>query len=58
MSFDRENMLLLLLSIRHSNASFFVSQHLSYGFVGDLCEEAIRKGFLIESRKELQLRED
>lgn len=57
MSYDLEDMLLLLLSIKHTNSSFFVMQHLSYGTVGDLCAEAIREGLIVESRKKLQLTE-
>ena len=57
MSYDLEDMLLLLLSIKHTNSSFFVMQHLSYGTVGDLCVEALREGLIVESRKKLQLTE-
>lgn len=57
MSYDLESMLLLLLSIKHTNSSFFVAQHLSYGTVGELCVEALREGLIIENRKNLQLTE-
>ncbi len=57
MSYDLEDMLLLLISIKHTNSSFFVMEHLSYGTIGDLCSEAIREGLIVENRKELQLTE-
>ena len=58
MSYDLENMLLLLLSIKHTNSSYFVMQHLSYRTVGDLCAEAIRQGLIVESRKKFHLTEE
>ena len=57
MSYDIEDMLLLLLSIKHTSSSLFVMQHLSYGTVGELCEEALKEGLIIENRKTLQLTE-
>ena len=58
MSYDLEDMLLLLLSIKHTDTSFFVMQHLSYGTVGELCSEALKEGLIVENRKRLHLTED
>lgn len=58
MAYDIEEMLMLLLSIKHSTFSEFVVQHLSYKTVGDLCIEALEKGFIIETRKNFHLTED
>ena len=53
MSYDLEEMLFLLLSLKHTTSSSFVTEHLS--FSGALCSEAIREGFIIETRKELKI---
>ena len=50
MSYDLEEMLFLLLSLKHTTSSSFVTEHL-----GALCSEAIREGFIIETRKELKI---
>ena len=55
MSYDLEEMLFLLLSLKHTNSSSFVTEHLSFSGVGALCSEAIREGFIIETRKELKI---
>lgn len=55
MTYDLEEMLLLLLSIKHTNSSLFVMEHLSFGVTGDLCAEAIREGLILESQKKLKL---
>ncbi len=55
MSYDLENMLLLLLSIKHTQSSLFVMQHLSYGTIGNLCTEAIRGGLITETRNLFRL---
>ena len=55
MSYDLEEMLFLLLSLKHTNSSSFVTEHLSFSGVGALSSEAIREGFIIETRKELKI---
>lgn len=55
MSYDLEEMLFLLLSLKHTTSSSFVTEHLSFSGVGALCSEAIREGFIIETRKELKI---
>ena len=55
MSYDSEEMLFLLLSLKHTTFSSFVTEHLSFSGVGTLCSEAIQKGFIIEIRKELKI---
>lgn len=57
MSYDLEDMLFLLLSIKNTNYSTFVLEHLTISRVGALCSEAVQEGFLVESRKELKLTE-
>lgn len=57
MSYDLEEMLFLLLSIKHTTSSSFVTEHLSFMSVGALCSKAIQEGFIIEIRKELKITE-
>lgn len=57
MSYDLEDMLLLLLSVKHTNSSLFVVEHLSFGTVGSLCAQALQEGLIVESRKKLNLTE-
>ena len=54
MSYDLEEMLFLLLSLKHTTSSSFVTEHLSFSGVGALCSEAIREGFIIETKVSLQ----
>ena len=55
MSYDLEEMLFLLLSLKHTTSGSFVTEPLSFSGVGALCSEAIREGFIIETRKELKI---
>lgn len=55
MSYDLEEMLFFLLSLKNTTFSSFVTEHLSFSGVGTLCSEAIHEGFVIETRKELKI---
>ena len=55
MSYNIEDMLLLLLSIKHNGEPDFVKKYITFGTVGYLCSEAIKQGYIIENRKELEL---
>ena len=57
MSYDPEDMLFFLLSIRHSESSVFVSRHVTSGNVGSLCSQALSEGLLCERLHTLQLTE-
>ena len=57
MTYDPEEMLLLLLSVRHSDSSLFVSRHLTSGTSGALCAQALKDGYLFENRRKLELTE-
>ena len=57
MSYDVENMLLLLLTIKHTQSSNFVMQHLSYGSISELCSKAINEGFKILIHEEFHITE-
>lgn len=57
MAYNLDDMLLLLLSIKNTNSSIFVMEHLSFGSVGTLCAEALREGLIVETRKNLEITE-
>lgn len=54
MSYDPEDMLFFLLSIRHSESSAFVSRHVT-GSIGSLCSQALSEGLLSERLHSLVL---
>lgn len=55
MACNSEDILLLLLSIKHNGDPSFVKKYITFGTVGYLCSEAIKQGYIIENRKELEL---
>ena len=57
MSYDLEEMLLLLLSIRKTQSPDFAVNQLSFNKVGSLCSEALKNGWIIEYRKKILLTE-
>ena len=55
MSYDPEDMLFFLLSIRHSESSAFVSRHVTSGNIGSLCSKALSEVRLSERLHSLVL---
>lgn len=57
MSYDADNMLCLLLTIKNGGSASFITSHLSYQDTGLLAAEALHEGLIIETRKTFKITE-